>query len=158
MRSFAPAQFHIQHFGLWRAALAALFLAALGGLLAWRLAQAPQSDALPWLALTAATIGLAVSMRQMLNPAPVRLRWDAQCWHLGRADSVGDDAVQVDLSVAVDLGNWMLLRLLPAHGASARRTIWLPVQRRGMQTQWHALRCAVHSPRPATGQDAAADA
>jgi hypothetical protein len=40
----------------------------------------------------------------------------------------------------------MLLRFTP--DAPARMT-WLPVQRRGLEAQWHALRCAVYSPRPA---------
>jgi len=46
--------------------------------------------------------------------------------------------------VAVDLGAFLLLRLV-----EQRRTIvWLPVQRRGVESQWHALRCAAYSPLP----------
>jgi hypothetical protein len=34
-----------------------------------------------------------------------------------------------------------------------RRATWLPVQRRGIERQWHALRCSVHSPHAAPGHD-----
>ena len=66
------------------------------------------------------------------------LRWDGRAWQL--------DAAAGELSVAIDLGPWMLLRFKPERRA---RASWLPVQRAGLETQWHALRCAVYSPRPA---------
>ena len=34
------------------------------------------------------------------------------------------------------------------------RVTWLPVQRRGLESQWHALRCAVYSARSSTGHPA----
>jgi hypothetical protein len=43
----------------------------------------------------------------------------------------------------------MLLNFTPD---AAARTSWLPVQRLGLETQWHALRCAVYSPRPMAGE------
>ena len=45
------------------------------------------------------------------------------------------------LEVAIDLGSFLLLRLRGGRGA-----VWLPVQRRGLEREWHALRCAVYSP------------
>jgi len=48
------------------------------------------------------------------------------------------------VEVAIELGSFLLLRLV-----EQRRTgVWLPVQRRGVEGQWHALRCAVYSPPP----------
>jgi hypothetical protein len=48
------------------------------------------------------------------------------------------------LEVAMDLGSFLLLRLVDER----RRSAWLPVQRRGLEAQWHALRCAVYAPAP----------
>jgi hypothetical protein len=79
-------------------------------------------------------LALAVSLWRV--PAQ-SLRWDGQVWRL--------DAVPGELTVAVDIGPWMLLRFTPGAGS---RTRWLPVQRRGLEAQWHALRCAVYAPRP----------
>jgi len=46
------------------------------------------------------------------------------------------------LEVAMDLGAFLLLRLVDER----RRSAWLPVQRRGLEAQWHGLRCAVYAP------------
>jgi hypothetical protein len=78
---------------------------------------------------------LAVSLWRV--PAQT-LYWDGRAWQL--------DAVPGELRVAIDLGPWMLLIFTPD---AAARASWLPVQRLGLETQWHALRCAVYSPRPA---------
>ncbi|MDQ6638641.1 MAG: hypothetical protein M3Z15_03120 [Pseudomonadota bacterium] len=51
------------------------------------------------------------------------------------------------LEVAIDLGAFLLLRL----GDRRRASAWLPVQRRGLEGEWHALRCAVYSPPPVAG-------
>lgn len=79
---------------------------------------------------------------------PVGLRWDRQCWHLDRSP-LGPvrEEVAVGLHVAIDLGDWMLLRLQAGNGLRAPRT-WLAVQRTAADGDWHALRCAVYSPRP----------
>jgi hypothetical protein len=54
--------------------------------------------------------------------------------------------------VAVDLGAWMLLRFERDATPRLRRIVWLPLQRRGLETPWHALRCAVYSARPVAGR------
>ena len=78
---------------------------------------------------------LAVSLWRV----PVQsLRWDGKVWHL--------DTAAGELKVAVDLGPWMLLLFTPQ---APGRASWLPVQRRGLEAQWHALRCAIYSPRAA---------
>jgi hypothetical protein len=103
------------------------------------------------LAVTAATV-------VVLSTTAVRLRWDGQCWFYGAASADGPELAPTELTVAVDLGGWMLLRLQADGGASRwSRTLWLPAQRRGHETHWHALRCAVYSPRPAPGGPSAAD-
>ena len=68
----------------------------------------------------------------------------------GRADGawtfVSDAGVRRTgtLEVAMDLGGLLLLRLV----GQRRTRVWLPVQRRGLESQWHGLRCAVYSPPP----------
>jgi hypothetical protein len=55
------------------------------------------------------------------------------------------------LAVALDLGSFLLLRI-GEPGAVA----WLPVQRHGLERDWHALRCAAYSlPPVAAGSPAA---
>jgi hypothetical protein len=105
--------------------------------------------------LVATIAAVAWLMRGLTRLAPLGLRWDGQCWHLAASGPAAQEAVPGDLTVAIDLGVWMLLRFEPA--ASARRAApsWIPVQRRGIESQWHALRCAVHSPRAAAQADAA---
>jgi hypothetical protein len=83
--------------------------------------------------------------------------------------------VEGDIAVVVDLGAWMLLRFDPlplqlnleaAHARThvksffprldrrlASRRLWLPLQRVGLEPQWHALRCALYS-RASTPLDA----
>jgi hypothetical protein len=159
MRSFAPAQFTIQDFGHWRAALGLLALLSVVTLVAWFFARPAPRDVLAWLMLATAILALVVwPIWPLANPAPVSLRWDARCWHLGPVDGVGCEPERGELSVAIDLGHWMLLRFTPAQAPAGRRPTWLPVQRAGLEAQWHALRCALHSPRPAAGPDATPDA
>jgi hypothetical protein len=47
--------------------------------------------------------------------------------------------------VALDWGSFMLLRLDSPEAPDRWRVRWLPVQQRGLQPEWHALRCALHS-------------
>jgi hypothetical protein len=75
-------------------------------------------------------------------PAPaVTLSWDGSQWLAdGRAG---------ELTVMLDLGSWLLLRLQLA--APRRRALWLPVTAAEAGSRFHALRSAVyaHPPRPA---------
>jgi hypothetical protein len=93
-----------------------------------------------WLMLLVVALSMAMlACAFSLWRVPVQsLRWDGGAWQL--------DGMPGDLKAAIDLGPWMLLMFTPALPG---RTSWLPVQRRGLETQWHALRCAVYSPRPA---------
>jgi len=138
MRASPACQVSLRRFGVWRAAVLGLGLLGVASVTAW---LASREEALS--AQLASAIGLAALMMAALVASLLRtpaadLRWDGQVWQLG--------AMPGDLTVVLDLGPWMLLRFTA--GAPARTT-WLPVQRRGLEGQWHALRCAVYSPRPA---------
>jgi hypothetical protein len=81
---------------------------------------------------------------------PVSLRWDTQRWHVGVASSAGHEPASGRLTVAVDAGAWMLLRFVPDRRTVWRSGLWLPVQRRGHEPAWHALRSTVYCARPVT--------
>jgi hypothetical protein len=147
MRAFPPIDFALNHFGWWRGALRVLALAAVATTLAWLVARAGQSDPLVVaFASLAALLGVACALSAARTP-PRALRWDGSCWLLSTPGSAAaSEARHGEVQVAIDLGFWMLLRFVATSGP--HRVVWLPVQRRGLESHWHALRCAVHGPRP----------
>lgn len=137
MRASPPCQVSLRRFGAWR--LAVLTLALGGGvvIVSWLAGKdPPASSGLLMLSALAALPLLACAASLWRVPAQ-NLRWDGASWRL--------DAVSGGLRVAVDLGPWMLLCFTPEDRG---RCSWLPIQRRGLEAHWHALRCAVYSPRP----------
>jgi len=145
----------VRHFGVWTAVAASLAVGAAASLVAW---WQQQPEALPAQTLAGglALACLGVALHAMRQIGPLCLRWDGQRWS---AEPPHGAPAEVDLTVAIDLGAWMLLRLRRT-GAGPRRAwrvAWLPVQRRGHEAHWHALRCAVYSPRPASGDPTAAE-
>jgi hypothetical protein len=138
-------------FGVWYAGVGALVLLGAAVALGWWLAvPAPASGATMLGALLAAAC-LGAALFGVRRVPPTRLRWDGQRWFVGVVGPADSDPSAADLTVAIDLGGWMLLRLRRRDAPRWRRAFWLPAQRRGHETQWHALRCAVYSPRPAVG-------
>jgi hypothetical protein len=145
MRGTPEIQFVVRRFLFWQ--LGVLTVAAVGvaALAAWVIARQPVAPPLTWSGAAGVAIaGCIVAVTLVRLPAWT-LHWDGRAWHAaaaGRADAF--EAARV--VVAIDLGAWMLLRFDPV----ARRAapLWLPVQRRGLETQWHALRCAVHAAAP----------
>jgi hypothetical protein len=100
----------------------------------------------------AAAIGLSASLSAVV---PLTLRWDGQGWTLGPAASAGNEPWPGEVTVCIDLGNWLLLRFRHRSSGCWPKVTWLPVQRRGQQAQWHALRCALYSTRPTPVRGAA---
>jgi hypothetical protein len=116
-----------------------------GGWLDWsaRVAAGVMAAAalLAWLG-----IGAALSRR------PVTLDWNGRQWTwLSPPPAVAEAG---EIGVAMDLGPWLLLRFRRTDGP--RRSRWIALQRAGLETHWHALRCALYSPRPAAETGAAA--
>ncbi|HEY4065657.1 MAG TPA: hypothetical protein VGM74_02070 [Burkholderiaceae bacterium] len=145
MRASPPCQVSLQRVGVWRAALFVLVAAAGAASVAWAWGREAPAGVVLWGAVASALL-MMLALGASLWRMPVQsLRWDGRGWQL--------DAIAGELSVALDLGPWMLLVFTPAvfAGTRAGRVSWLPFQRRGLETQWHALRCAVYSPRPAAG-------
>jgi hypothetical protein len=149
MRESMFFELRVCRFGVWRAAVGLVAGAAIAALTAWAVAMVesqPQAGRGLVMAIAAglslATIGLAFSLAR------------AEAGLLTRSEGmlafVPDSGARRTgtLEVAIDFGAFLLLRLV-----ERRRTIvWLPVQRRGVETQWHALRCAVYSPPLAAGE------
>ncbi|HEY1393648.1 MAG TPA: hypothetical protein VFV25_09745 [Methylibium sp.] len=123
-------------------------LLAFSTMLGWAQARAAAPDAaLAWGLFTVTLLlGAFVVITAWRTPER-HLRWDRQCWHLGWEQDPADPPVRGDLHVAVDLDAWMLLHFRPE---GKRLGVWIALSRRDLPDDWHALRCAVYSPRPQT--------
>ena len=143
MRAAPAFEVSLHRFGLWRSAVAAVCLLGVAAVAAWLVAR-PLASAASWAAVGAGLIGLALCAVSLLRVAPAVLGWDGSGWWLRRGSG---DTVTGTLQVNIDLGAWMLLRFEPVSSGGRRRAVWLPVQRHGLEAQWHALRCAVHAKR-----------
>jgi hypothetical protein len=155
MRAIAACQFTLSRFELWRRTIAVFAGSVMLVLLAWFVGQ---PVALPWpaaVALGLVALAALLVASSLLHTRPCRLRWDGREWHVGPAGSAGHESTTGELLVALDLGSWMLLRFQPRDPGHRFGATWLPVQRSGLEPQWHVLRCAVYSARPAP--DAAQD-
>lgn len=71
------------------------------------------------------------------------LKWDGMQWSLGDPKGTGFPA-QVSIRPMLDLDQFVLLRW---QGVDTNSAGWLAVQSDALQAwQWHALRCAIHTP------------
>lgn len=148
MRAAPALQVSLRRFGVWNAAVLALAGLAMAALIAWLITRERPIGMGVWVGTALSVVAAAALAASALRTRPTRLHWDGRSWHLG---SAGADLSQGDLDVTIDLGGWMLLRFI--HPAPTEKVVWLPVQRLGIESQWHALRCAVYSPRPVPGDE-----
>ena len=142
MRESVFFELRLRRFGVWQGAVWLVAGAAIAAVAAWALTMfdSEQSGRTLVIAVAAglslATIALAISL--------VLVEGGLLTGSEGVWTFLSDTGARRTgtLEVSMDLGAFMLLRLV-----ERQRTIaWLPVQRRGVETQWHALRCAVYSP------------
>ena len=156
MRTSPTVQVSLRRFAAWRVAVALLTGLGLAAQVAWALTHEIATRP----AMLAAGVGVCVALllvgASLARVEAMSLRWDGLAWHAGAAGSAEADGVEGHVAVVLDLGAWMLLRFTPAAPKSRRGVTWLPAQRRGLEAQWHALRCAVHSPRPTPASSATA--
>ena len=155
MRGSPSCEITVVRFGAWRAAVGSVAGAALASLATW-LATSPLgagTGVRAGVALAAlAVVALAGSL---LRTPGVILRWDGALWSAASSLSPSVAPTTGDLSVALDLGSFLLLRFVPQGRSGPAAVRWIPVGRRGLEHEWHAFRCAVYSPRPASGPSAA---
>jgi hypothetical protein len=96
-------------------------------------------------AVTAAAALLAcLGTGAALSRLPVTLDWNGRQWTWLSPPALAEGG---EIGVAMDLGPWLLLRFRPT--LAPRRPRWIALQRAGLETHWHALRCALYSPRHA---------
>jgi hypothetical protein len=156
MRPSPSFELTLRHFGVWFAGAGALTACAAAALVAW-FVQSRDVSLMAGLAGGLAVAGLVFAARAVCDVRPTRLRWDGQRWFAATTAVSGEPPTAVDLNVAIDLGRWMLLRLRRERAPRGAASTWLPAQRRGHEVHWHALRCAVYSPRPTSGDPSAAE-
>jgi hypothetical protein len=144
-------------FGVWRWAVTAVAGAALAALMLWTTASlaAARAETAPWILATAIGLGLGAVV---LALSLFRVEGGVLACHDGRwtfaPDRSPSHPLPAELAVALDLGSFLLLTLA---GPGVLRRRWLPVQRRGLERDWHALRCAVYSPPLAAAETLAAN-
>ena len=156
MRTAPALQLTVARFGQWRAGLVLLSLTAVVTSLAWSVTAtvpAPVAIALPCVSV----LIVGVLYRAERRRVPCLLHWDGQQWIWNPAGADSGTPQRGQVEVVIDLGRWMLLKLVPALGDVGVRQpgFWLPVQAAGLERHWHPLRCAVYSPTPAAAPLAA---
>jgi hypothetical protein len=146
MRESVFFEVRLRRFGVWRVAVGLVAALAIAVDAAWSVAmfdsQSASGRALVVgvaVLLGVATIAVALSLARV--DAGVLACRDGVWTFAADGGAVRAGA----LAVAIDLGPFLLLRL----GDHLRTSVWLPVQRRGLDREWHALRCAAYSPPPA---------
>ena len=153
MRESVFFEVRLRRFDVWRVAVGVVAAVAVAAVAAWAVAMPDLPSSSPRaavvalaVALGAATVAVAVSLARIEGGLLVCRAgvWSFAC----DAGPIRTGA----LEVAIDLGAFLLLRLCERR----RTSIWLPVQRRGLESQWHALRCALYSPPPVAGAAPAA--
>ncbi len=149
MHASPPFQMIVRHFGIWRTVATSLVALVAVVVAVWAL-QAMERHAV-WVVIAA--VLLAVSSTMLLAHAwrlqAKTLRWDSQRWQLTACDAAGHEPAPFGrLTVSIDLGRWMLLHFKSDGATVLQRGTWLPVQRRGHEADWHALRCTVYCARP----------
>jgi hypothetical protein len=154
MRASPALQVCITRFGVWHGLLVACIALSGAGVLNWMASMASRQPVAAAVALVISGVCVVCALG-LWRTSAMSLRWDTCTWHVGSAFQVGEEPHRVDLLVAIDLGAWMLLKFIERTDSRRARVHWVPVQRRGMESSWHALRCAVYSSRPSPGQDAA---
>ncbi len=124
---------------------------SVAGALIWGLRKLDSPESMPMPAGLVASALLLAGISWLWRREVLSLRWNRGLWFLAPN---GGKEVEGDVTVLVDVGPWMLLRFRASRTGFAR---WLSAHRAGAPGQWHALRCAVYSPRPAATPDVSAE-
>jgi len=150
MRASPPIDIELSRSSAWLAFVLTVVLGVTAVMACWltRVLRQPAPSPIAAILLAALTLGLVGSALGLTRRVGGQLRWTGQCWELEDGIAGGGPRRTGDVALMIDLGSWLLLRFTPSaqEGRTAR---WLPVERRGHEGEWHALRCALHSSRPA---------
>ena len=150
MRTTLACNVALRHFGVWRCAVGVLALLSVASLLAWAVEGRGQWPPAALAAAAAACVVVLVLAVSLAGVEPGTLQLESGRWTFAPAHGAAAEPEAGHVEVALDLGSFMLLSFRPVSGPSSSGAHrWLPAQRRGHEQDWHVLRCAVYSPRPA---------
>jgi hypothetical protein len=143
MRAPPPVRVQVGLDRRWLMALALLAAAAAGNTMAWALSRLEASGpATAAAAVVAAVFAAAAASAGARWTAPRgHLSWDGHGWVWQPVDAA---AAGGEVTLALDLDSWMLLRFDAAAGP--RR--WLPIPMSSARAVWSPLRGALYGPRP----------
>lgn len=148
MHAPPPFQMTVRRFGVWQGGLSLLVGTAAVVLGVWAKQAMVWAPVWLWISLGFFVLSSSASLAHAWRLKPMRLRWDTQRWFLAGPEAIAEEPTAGRLVVAIDLGAWMLLHFVPDDAGMLRRGTWLPVQRRGHEAEWHALRATVYCVRP----------
>ena len=146
MAGAPPLVLRIDRRGVWQTGVGLLVALACAAMFIWWLLRPePPTGGVTAIAVAGALVAAACGAGLLRFGAAVGLRWDGRQWWHARGSRA---PVAGELGVAIDLGDWMLLRFVPSGASPWFGAHWVPVQREAHEDAWHTLRCAVHAPRP----------
>lgn len=157
MQAASAVRVTIQRFGVWNIALALISATAVSVLATWVVTH--NEDLAGWSGIAligSVLVGLAGAI-DLVRRQQIVLRWDTECWHATDPSCGAGEIELSDLRVALDLGGWMLLKFRAEVPQRRLRGGWIPVQRQGLESHWHCLRCAVYARSAASVQPTAID-
>ena len=161
MRAISSCVVELRRFELWRFAVGAVASIAVATMLAWGgLALANRTADSAAIAFTAAAAVLAslLAAASAMRVQAGTLASLSGAWTFTFERDGIERIESGELAVAFDAGAFLLLVLTRVQGSNRLARRWLPVQRRGLEAEWHALRCAVYSPPPVEPDPVAANA
>ncbi len=160
MRERQSVVVELLRFGVWRAAMLVVGAMAVASMATWGgLALAnPTSDSTRIAAFAAAlAFASMLLVASLIQVQPGTLACVEDAWTFTFDHDGASRTETGELAVAIDLGSFLLLTLTRTTGPKRLAHRWLPVQRRGLESDWHALRCAVYSPPVAQARASATD-
>lgn len=145
MQAASAVQVTVRRFGVWNALLGMISGTTLAVAMAWLVIHHDDPfDGISMPLIFSLLVSLLGTI-DLVRRQPIVLRWDAQRWHVTDPSRGAVEIELLGLSVVLDLGNWMLLKLHADLQPYRLRSGWIPVQRRGMETHWQSLRCALYA-------------
>ncbi|HKX93828.1 MAG TPA: hypothetical protein VJM48_03920 [Methylibium sp.] len=148
MRAAPAVQLDVETGACWRVVLWAMACVAIASAVGWALAV---STAVAWAIAVSAAACAGWLGWVGARPRRARLGWDGAGWVL--LEQHWREPQRGEVVVALDFGDALLLRFAAAPGTRPRAR-WIALQR-SASMPWHALRCALYSPRPVPAGEAA---
>ncbi len=159
MRERPSCVVELCRFAVWRSAVLGVALIAIAAMAAWgglALVNPTSGSAVVAVVAAALAVASAAMAASLMRAEPGTLASVEGAWTFTFCRDGVERIEAGALSVALDCGAFMLLTLARDDRPHRLALRWLPVQRRGLESSWHALRCAVYSPPPAASDRAAA--